>query len=154
RGVDNPACDAAINSLKDCKNRPFDGLLRLVMLLSRASNGGASSGVEDKKNRRRPAMRNVRKLGIAAAVTLAMFIATAARAQVLTMVPTDAMVVIKIKNMQDVSAKVAALSQQWGLANIRPELNDPLGTALTAVGLGAGMNKNGEAAVAMLKPAP
>jgi hypothetical protein len=99
-------------------------------------------------------MRNVRKLGVATAVALAMFITTAARAQVLTMVPADAMVVIKIKNMQDVSAKVAALSQQWGLANIRPELNDPLGTLLTAVGLGAGMNKNGEAAVAILKPAP
>src|SRR3954470_24521797 len=95
-------------------------------------------------------MRNVRKLGVAAAVTLAMFIATAARAQVLTMVPADAMVVIKIKNMQDVSNKVAVLSQQWGLANIRPELNDPLGTLLTAANLGPGLDKAGEAAVAML----
>src|SRR6476469_5306660 len=99
-------------------------------------------------------MRNVRKLGVAAVVALAMFIATAASAQVLTMVPGDAMVVIKIKNMQDVSAKVAALSQQWGLANIRPELNDPLGTLLTVGGLGPGINKNGEAAVAIMKPAP
>jgi hypothetical protein len=39
----------AINSRKDCKNRPFDGLLRLVMLLSRASDGGAQSGVEEEK---------------------------------------------------------------------------------------------------------
>jgi hypothetical protein len=54
--------------------------------------------------------------------------------------------------MQDVSAKVAALSQQWGLVNIRPELNDPLGTLLTAANLGPGLNKNGEAAVAVLKP--
>jgi len=97
-------------------------------------------------------MRNVRKLGIAAVVALAMFIATAARAQVLTMVPADAMVVIKIKNMQDVSAKVAALSQQWGLANIRPELNDPLGTLLTVANLGPGLARDGEAAVAVMMP--
>src|SRR2546421_2838500 len=104
--------------------------------------------------RRRSAMRNVRKLAVAAAVALAMFIASAARAQVLTLVPSDAMVVIKIKNIQDVSAKVAALSQAWGLANIRPELNDPLGTLLTAANLGPGLNKTGEAAVAIMKPAP
>src|SRR3954470_9652418 len=99
-------------------------------------------------------MRNVRKLGVAAAVTLAMFIATAARAQVLTMVPADAMVVIKIKNVQDVSAKIAVLSQQWGLANIRPELNDPLGTLLAAANLGPGLDKAGEAAVAIMQPKP
>ncbi|MDB5320194.1 MAG: hypothetical protein JWN40_1825 [Phycisphaerales bacterium] len=96
-------------------------------------------------------MRNARKFALAL-VALAMFIATSARAQVLTMVPADAMVVFKIKNMQDVSAKVATLSQQWGLVNIRPELNDPLGTLLTAANLGPGLNKNGEAAVAVLKP--
>jgi hypothetical protein len=106
------------------------------------------------EKRRRSAMRNVRKLAVAAAVALAMFIASAARAQVLTLVPSDAMVVIKIKNLQDVSAKVAALSQAWGLANIRPELNDPLGTLLTAANIGPGLNKTGEAAVAIMKPAP
>jgi hypothetical protein len=89
-----------------------------------------------------------------AMVALAMMIAASARAQVLTLLPSDAMVVIKIKNMQDVSAKVAALSQQWGLANIRPELNDPLGTLLTAANLGPGLDKAGEAAVAVMMPPP
>jgi hypothetical protein len=99
------------------------------------------------------AMRQTRGI-LVATVALAMLIACTARAQVLTMLPSDAMVVIKIKNMQDVSAKVAALSQAWGLANIRPELNDPLGTLLTAANLGPGLNKNGEAAVAIMMPAP
>src|SRR3954471_14905441 len=91
----------------------------------------------------------------AALVALAMLVAagSTARAQVLTMVPSDAMVVIKIKNMKDVSDKVAALSQAWGLANIRPELDDPLGTLLTAANLGPGLNKSGEAAVAVMRPA-
>jgi hypothetical protein len=79
------------------------------------------------------------------------FAASATRAQVLPLVPSEAMVVIKIKNMQDVSTKIATLSQQWGLANIRPELNDPLGTILTVGGLGPGLNKNGEAAIAIMK---
>ena len=65
-------------------------------------------------------------------------------------VPSEAVLVVKVKNIQDVSAKVAALSQQWGLANIRPELNDPLGTLLTAANLGPGLDKTGEAAMAML----
>src|SRR4051812_18227877 len=96
-------------------------------------------------------MRHVRRFTLAV-VALAMFLASgAARAQVLPLVPSDALVVIKIKNMQDVSSKIATLSQQWGLANIRPELNDPLGTILTVGGLGPGLNRNGEAAIAILK---
>ena len=97
-------------------------------------------------------MRHARRFALAV-VALAMLFATSARAQVLQLVPSEAMVVIKIKNLQDVSSKIAMLSQQWGLANIRPELNDPLGTLLTVGGLGPGLNKNGEAAVAIMKPA-
>lgn len=98
-------------------------------------------------------MRSVSRFK-AALVALAMLVAagSSARAQVLTMVPSDAMVVLKIKNIKDVSDKVAALSQAWGLANIRPELNDPLGTLLTAANLGQGLNKSGEAAVAVMQP--
>src|SRR5258705_7614748 len=99
-------------------------------------------------------MRNSRKLTVVAAVALAVFIGTAARAQVLTLVPSDAMVVIKVKNLQDVNAKIAALSQAWVLTNFRPELNDLLGTLLTAANVGPGLNKTGEAAVAIMKPAP
>jgi hypothetical protein len=119
-----------------------------------ASVAAALEGRNPKKEQHKEfAMRHTRGI-LAATVALAMLIACSARAQVLTMLPSDAMVVIKIKNMQDVSAKVAALSQQWGLANMRPELNDPLGTLLTAANLGPGLTKNGEAAVAIMMPAP
>ena len=93
---------------------------------------------------------------LATTMALAMFVlvATSARAQVLEQLPSDAFVVLKIKNLQDVSSKVAQLSQQWGLANMRPELNDPLGSVLGLTGLGQGLNKNGEAGVAVMPPTP
>lgn len=97
-------------------------------------------------------MRTIRRL-TAALVILAMCIASSARAQVLELVPSNAMVVIKIKNIQDVNDKIAALSQQWGLDKIRPEMGDLLGTLLTATNLGPGLNKTGEAAMAIMKPA-
>jgi hypothetical protein len=98
-------------------------------------------------------MRHVRRFTLAVVALAMFFAASATRAQVLPLVPSEAMVVIKIKNMQDVSSKIATLSQQWGLANIRPELNDPLGTLLTVGGLGPGLNRNGEAAIALMMPA-
>jgi hypothetical protein len=98
-------------------------------------------------------MRHVRRFTLAVVALAMFFAASATRAQVLPLVPSEALVVIKIKNIQDVSSKIATLSQQWGLANIRPELNDPLGTLLTVGGLGPGLNRNGEAAIAIMKPA-
>jgi hypothetical protein len=100
-------------------------------------------------------MRTLRKYtGAVVAMTLLCLVAVQARAQVLQQMPADAFVVIKIKNLQDVSGKVAMLSQQWGLANMRPELNDPLGSVLGLTGLGQGLNKNGEAGVAIMAPQP
>jgi hypothetical protein len=98
-------------------------------------------------------MRIIRRL-TAALVVLAICIASSARAQVLELVPSNSMVVIKIKNVQDVNDKVAALSKQWGLDKLRPELGDLLGTLLTVTNLGPGLNKTGEAAMAVMMPAP
>jgi len=84
---------------------------------------------------------------------MAISLASSARAQIMEMVPTNSMVVIKIKNIQDVNSKIAALSQQWGLANMRPELNDLLGTLLTATNMGPGLNKAGDAGMAIMMPA-
>jgi hypothetical protein len=87
-----------------------------------------------------------------ALVIICLVAAPAVRGQVLQQAPSDAFVVIKIKNLQEVSGKVAQLSQAWGLANMRPELNDPLGSVLGLTGLGQGLNKNGEAGVVIMPP--
>lgn len=95
-------------------------------------------------------MNQFRRLSVAM-IALALMFVTAApvRAQILQNAPSNAWVVIKIKNLKDVSDKVAVLSQQWGLANMRPELNDPLGTILTMANLGPGLDKAGDAGVAI-----
>lgn len=98
-------------------------------------------------------MRIIRRL-TAALVVLAICIASSARAQVLELVPSNSMVVIKIKNVQDVNDKIAALSKQWGLDKLRPEMSDLLGTLMTVTNLGPGLNKTGEAAMAIMMPAP
>jgi hypothetical protein len=65
-------------------------------------------------------MRHARRFALAVVALAMLFTSSLARAQVLQNVPTDALVVIKIKNLQDVSTKLADLSKQWGLTNIRP----------------------------------
>jgi hypothetical protein len=97
-------------------------------------------------------MKTLRQFSVALVALALLLAGTLARAQVLQNVPSDAMVVLKIKNLKDVSDKVALLSQQWGLANMRPELNDPLGTILTMANLGQGIDKSGEAGVAIMDP--
>src|SRR4051812_28138825 len=108
-----------------------------------------SGVVKEMCNSKGEVMRIIRRL-TAALVVMAMCIASSARAQVLELVPSNSMVVIKIKNIQDVNDKIAALSQQWGLDKIRPEMGDLLGTLLTATNLGPGLNKTGEAAMAIM----
>jgi len=83
------------------------------------------------------------------AVALMMMISVSARAQVLPLMPSDAMVVFKIKNLQDLSTKAAVLIKDWGLDQMRPELADPLGSLLAITGMGAGLDKAGEVGVAI-----
>lgn len=96
-------------------------------------------------------MKTVRRLALAT-LALVMLLSTSARAQVMQQVPSEALIVIKVKNLKDVSDKIAALSQRWALNQFRPELNDPLGTLLTMANLGPGLNKTGDAAVAIFDP--
>lgn len=98
-------------------------------------------------------MKTFRRLALAS-LALVMLVSTSAKAQVMQQVPSDALIVIKLKNLKDVSDKIAALSQRWALDQFRPELNDPLGTLLTMANLGAGLNKAGDAAVVVFDAGP
>jgi hypothetical protein len=97
-------------------------------------------------------MRTVRRFAVAL-IALALMCAAPARAQVLNSVPADALAVVKVKSLQDVSGKIAVLAQRWGLANMVQELNDPLGSLLAVANLGPGLDKAGEAAFAVMMPA-
>ena len=75
--------------------------------------------------------RNVRGRGVTAcgavlAAVLALGSATAARAQVLQQVPSDALVVVKVSNLKAVSDKVAKFAEALGLSAVQPEFADPL----------------------------
>lgn len=96
-------------------------------------------------------MKRVFRPAIAAFVLLAVFIGHA-RAQVLEQVPSDALVVLRVKNLQDVSNKVATLANQWGLTEMVPNLADPLASFQEETKIQNGLNKDGDAAFAFLDP--
>src|SRR5687767_12521482 len=86
-----------------------------------------------------------------AVLTLLTFAAASARAQVLQQVPSDALVVIKISNLKDVSAKAAKFAETVGLVALSPEFADPLGSIQGATNIKAGLDTAGEMAFVLVK---
>ena len=100
-------------------------------------------------------MKPYRRISVGMCALLAAFLlANVARAQVLSQVPQDALVVIKLNNPEGVSKKLAAFAQKLGLAQMVPGLADPLAMLRQEAGLKDGLETKGEAAVALFKPAP
>jgi len=86
----------------------------------------------------------------ALAVALLVMTAAAVRAQVLDQVPSDALAVLEIKNLNALNEKAAALAKQFGIVEMNPMAADPLGALLQAGGITGGVNKDGDAALALL----
>jgi hypothetical protein len=84
-------------------------------------------------------------------LAVALFVlAPLARAQVLQQVPADALVVIKINKLKPVSDKLAALAQKLGLAQMSPQMADPLGSLQKEAGVQNGLDTSGDAAFVLL----
>ncbi|HYE21355.1 MAG TPA: hypothetical protein VEA69_23110, partial [Tepidisphaeraceae bacterium] len=96
--------------------------------------------------------RRVARGAAVVACAVAALVGTGANAQVLPLLPSESLVVIKVNNLQAVSDKAAGLIKDWGLDQMRPELTDPLGSVLTMTGMGAGLDKAGEVGVAIMPP--
>jgi hypothetical protein len=91
---------------------------------------------------------------IAAIATLSLLAAaSAAQAQVLDQIPSSAMVVLKVKNLSAVSAKVAKFANDLGVAQMAPPLADPLGALQEHLKIKDGLDKNGDLALAFFDPA-
>src|SRR3954467_8467601 len=73
-----------------------------------------------------------------------------AGAQVLQQVPADALVVIKFNKLKATSDKLAALSNKLGIAQMNPDMADPLGKLQEQAGVKAGVDPNGGAAFVLL----
>jgi len=81
------------------------------------------------------------------AAAMLMTLSSAASAQVLQQVPADALVVIKIRNLQEVSTKMSGMMQAMGVANLSPAMADPLAAMQQQSGIANGLDKNGDVGI-------
>jgi hypothetical protein len=98
-------------------------------------------------------MRKGRFAATGASLLALLVCATGARADVLDQVPSDALLVLKVKNLDGVSKKVAKWAKDLGIDQQDPAWADPLGALSEKAHLGKGVNRGGDLAVAMLDPA-
>lgn len=86
-------------------------------------------------------------LFVAVFVSTSTFIAAIAHAQQVTgQIPSDALVVMRVKSLQGLSDKVSALAKQWGVAEMSAALSDPLGAFREQAHLQNGLNADADAA--------
>jgi hypothetical protein len=104
-------------------------------------------------------VRITRRCIAASAAVLALLVCTArpvaaqmAAGQVLDGVPADAMAVVKVKNLQATSAKIAKYANDLGIAAMVPQMNDPLKALEDKVKISQGLNAGGDLYIAMLTP--
>jgi hypothetical protein len=96
-------------------------------------------------------MNASRKFVLAAVAWLGMA-ASVVSAQVMSQVPSNALAVLKVSNLQATSKKVADLCASLGLAQMSPEMTDPLGSLLKHIGAPDGVNGAGDLAIAYIDP--
>jgi hypothetical protein len=85
------------------------------------------------------------------AVACVLLLGASAQAQVLEQLPEDAQIVIRFKNLQGINAKVVALAQRLGLAQMQPQFQDPLGSLMDASSVKNGVDKAGDVAIVFTK---
>jgi hypothetical protein len=75
---------------------------------------------------------------------------SSAQAQVLSQVPSDALVVLRINKISDTNTKVAGFLQTLGLTDLVPTLKDPLESIENQSGMGAGIDTKRDAAAVII----
>lgn len=83
-------------------------------------------------------------------LALAALLASPTRADVLSVVPSDALVVVKVKDLNGVSKKLATLSEAWGISAMNPQMADPIGSIKEQLNIKGGVNDAGDAALVVL----
>jgi hypothetical protein len=90
----------------------------------------------------RPALAAAAAFVLCLALTL-----RSSAADVAELIPSDALVVFKINNVQRVNGEASALLREFGVAEQAPEMADPLAAFQAQTGLREGLNLDGSAAV-------
>lgn len=85
---------------------------------------------------------------VAAGAVWAIGLCGLTRAQVLDQVPSDAVGVLEVKDLQGLSTKVAKFAKSLGVDQFQPAFGDPLGYMQDQFDLKQGVNKNGDLAIA------
>jgi hypothetical protein len=93
-------------------------------------------------------LRRVVATGAIVAIGLCSF----ARAQVLDQVPTNAVGVFEVKDLQSASDKVAKFAKSLGIDQFYPPVGDPLAAIQDQFELKQGINKGGDMAIAFFAP--
>lgn len=97
-------------------------------------------------------MRTARRV-IVTALALVIAWSSLAAAQVLTQVPSDALMLVKVTNARQVSDKFAKLAQTLGVAEFQPGLKDPLGFLKQELGVTDGIKEDGDIVFVFVDPA-
>jgi hypothetical protein len=112
-------------------------------------------------------MSNVRRPALAAVMTLALLLgvgaqqqraaaaaaaASGSQNQVLQYVPGEALAVLKVGNLQQLSKKISKWANDVGLAAAVPPLADPLGAIKNELKIKQGLNENGDCAIVFVDP--
>src|SRR5947199_342484 len=74
------------------------------------------------------------------------------RGQVLNQVPEDALAVLRIRNLNDLSRKSGRIFKDLNLDAVWDQAGDPLGWTLDEFDLTQGVDRNGDLAVVLLDP--
>jgi hypothetical protein len=96
-------------------------------------------------------MKRQIRLAVTALVLMVCLVART-RADVLEQVPEDALVVVKVNNLQSVSNKLSKFAEDIGLAQAAPQFSNPLAALQERAGIKEGLNKEGDLAFVGLDP--
>lgn len=91
--------------------------------------------------------------GIVLAVALVVAVAQFAKAQVLDQIPTDALIVVKVRNLAETNTKLTNFFKELGVDQMVPELADPLGSLKKQLNIQQGLDEKGEIAFVFIDPA-
>jgi hypothetical protein len=88
-----------------------------------------------------------------AATIVCIVIATSiASSQVLKQIPSNALVMLKVSDLEATSKKLSDLATSLGIGQIVPQMADPLGSALKQIGVTDGVKRDGDMAFVYVDP--
>ena len=97
-------------------------------------------------------MKRLRRVVAVCALATLGWCGWAGAQQVLEQVPSNAVGVIEVKDLQGVSAKLAKFAKGLGIDQFDPRWADPLASLMDEMNLKQGVNKGGDMAIAFFNP--